>query len=164
MGRGRARATAIGVLVGTAALLAGCGESRHANDQRPQVSTRVSVTISPGKVMVQPLRIAMGPEKFQQSPQNQDHPQPPLKNSRGPLDVTFVAANQTTTDARLKIRGGAGNGIESETVYANSPGSFQLDLPTGSYTISAVGLPDAKPAHLKIGSFRASSQNDVLLP
>ena len=164
MGRGRARATAIGVLVGTAALLVGCGESRHANDQRPQVSTRVSVTISPSKVMVQPLQIAMGPEKFQQSPQNQDHPQPPLKNSRGPLDVTFVAANQTTTDARLKIRGGAGEGIESETVYANSPGSFQLDLPIGSYTISAVGLPDAKPAHLKIGSFRASSQNDVLLP
>jgi len=164
MGRGRARATAIGVLVGTAALLAGCGESRHANDQRPQVSTRVSVTISSDEVTVQPPQIAMGPEKFQQSPQNQDHPQPPLKNSRGPLDVTFVAANQTTTDAQLKIRGGAGAGIESETVYANSPGSFQLDLPTGSYTISAVGLPDAKPAHLKIGSFRASSQNDVLLP
>ncbi|MFL5872780.1 MAG: hypothetical protein ACJ75T_04775 [Solirubrobacterales bacterium] len=164
MGRGRARATAIGVLVGIAALLAGCGESRHANDQRPQVSTRVSVTISADKVMVQPLEVATGPEKFQQSPQNQNSPEPPLKNGHGPLDVTFVAANQTTTDAQLKIRGGAGDGIESETIYANSPGSFQVGLPAGSYTISAVGVPDAKPAHLEVGNFRGSSQNDVLLP
>jgi hypothetical protein len=156
--------TTIGVLVGTAALLVGCGESRHANDQRPQVSTRVSVTISPDQVRVQPLKVAMGPEKFQQTPQNQNSPEPPLKNGHGPLDVTFVTANQTTTDAQLKIRGGAGDGIESETIYANSPGSFQVGLPAGSYTISAVGVPDAKPAHLEVGSFRGSSQNDVLLP
>ena len=155
---------AIAGLVGATALFAGCGESRHANDQRPQVSTRVSVTISPTQVMVQPLKIAFGPEKFQQAPQNQDHAQPPLKNSKVPLDVTFVIANQTGTDAELKIRGGAGSGIESGTVFANSPDSFQVDLPTGSYTVSAVGLPEAKPGHLKVGSFRASSQNDVLLP
>lgn len=145
-------------------VLAGCGESRHANDQRPQVSTRVSVVIKSDEVVVQPLKIAMGPEKFQEIPQNQDHPEPPLKNPRGPLDVTFVAANQTGTDAQLKIKGGAGDGIESETVFANSPGSFQFDLPTGTYTITAVGVPDAKPAHLKVGPFRASSQNDVLTP
>lgn len=152
------------MLIGTAALLAGCGESRHANNQRPQVSTRVSVVIKPDQVIVQPLTIAMGPEKFQEIPQNQDHPEPPLKNSKGPLDVTFVAANQTGTDAQLKIRGNAGDGIESETVYANSPSSFHLDLPTGSYTIAAVGVPEARPARLKVGPYRASSQNDVLTP
>jgi hypothetical protein len=165
MGRGGARAAAVAALVGTAALLGGCGESRHANDQRPQVSTRVSVVIKDDEVVVQPLKVAMGPEKFQEIPQNQDHPEPPLKNAKGPLDVTFVAANQTGTDARLKIRGGAGSGLEStEPVYANSPGSFQFDLPTGSYTITAVGVPDAKPAHLQVGPYRASSQNDVLTP
>lgn len=152
------------MLVGTAALLIGCGESRHANNQRPQVSTRVSVVIKSDEVVVQPLKIAMGPEKFQESPQNQNYPEPPLKNPRGPLDVTFVAANQTGTDAQLKIEGGAGDGIESATVYANSPGSFQFDLPTGTYTITAVGLPEAQPAHLKVGPYRASSQNDVLTP
>jgi len=152
------------VLAGTAALLIGCGESRHANDQRPQVSTRVSVVIHSDQVIVQPLKIAMGPEKFQEIPQNEDHPEPPLKNARGPLDVTFVATNQTGTDAQLKIKGGAGDGIESETVFANSPGSFQLDLPTGNYTITAVGVPEARPAHLKVGPYRASSQNDVLTP
>ena len=155
---------AIAGLVGATALFAGCGESRHANDQRPQVSTRVSVTINPDGVIVQPLKIAMGPEKFQQIPQNQHHPQPPLKNSDGPLDVTFVAANQTGTDAQLKIRGSAGEGIESETVFARSPSSFQADLPTGTYTITAVGLPEARPGHLRVGPYRASSQNDVLTP
>lgn len=151
------------MLVGAAAL-AGCGESRHANDQRPQVSTRVSVVIKSDEVVVQPLTIAMGPEKFQEIPQNQDHPEPPLKNSKGPLDVTFVASNQTGSDAQLKIKGGAGDGLESATVFANSPSSFQFDLPTGDYTITAVGLPEARPAHLKVGPYRASSQNDVLTP
>jgi hypothetical protein len=160
MGAGRVRAAAAAALIGTTVLLAaGCGESRHANDQRPQVSTRVSVTISPRELIVQPLKIAMGPEKFQEIPQNQDHPEPPLKR-KGPLDVTFVIANQTPTDIRLKVRGAK----ESNTVFARSPGTFQLDLPTGSYTISAVGLPEARPAHLTVGSYRASSQNDVLTP
>ena len=136
MGRGKARAAAIAGLVGTTALLlGGCGESRHANDQRPQVSTRVSVTINPKEVIVQPLKIGIGPEELQEIPQNQDHPEPPLKNSRGPLDVTFVAANQTSTDVRLRIRGEAMP--EPQTVFARSPGSFQVDLPTGSYTITA---------------------------
>lgn len=143
-------------------LATGCGESRHDNDQRPQVSTRVSITVSPEELIVQPLKIGMGPEKFQEIPQNQDHPEPPLRR-KGPLDVTFVTANQTPTDIRLKIRGGARE-EKSDTIFARSPGNFQLDLPAGSYTISAIGLPEARPAHLTVGSYRASSQNDVLTP
>ena len=163
MGPRRAKATALAVLVGATALLIGCGESRHDNEQRPQVSTRVSVTISPKEVIVQPVEVAMGPEKFQEIPQNQDHPEPPLKNGKGPLDVVFVAANQTPGDIQLKIRG-SGKEVESNTVFARSPGSFQVNLPAGSYTITAAGLPEARPAHLTVGSYRASSQNDVLLP
>jgi hypothetical protein len=150
-------------LIGTTALLAaGCGESRHGNDQRPQVSTRVSVTVSPKEVIVQPVKVGMEAEKFQEIPQNQGHPEPPLKNDRGPLDVTFVAANQTPSDIHLKIRGT--REAESDTVFARSPGTFQVNLPAGSYTISAAGLPEARPAHLTVGAYRASSQNDVLLP
>ena len=162
MGPGRAKAAAAVALVATAALLIGCGESRHANEQRPQVSTRVSVTINPDEVIVQPVRIAMGPEKFQEIPQNVEYPEPPLRNGDGPLDVTFVAANQTTSDARLKITGG--KDFKSETIFARNPGTFQVDLPAGSYTITALGLPEARPARLTVGSYRASSQNDVLTP
>lgn len=161
MGSGRARAAAVAGLIAAALLAAGCGESRHANDQRPSPSTRVSVTVNPREVIVQPLRVATGPERNQQIPQNKEHPQPPLK-STAPLDVVFVTANQTERDLRLKIRGT--KEAESDTVYAHSPGNFQVNLPTGSYTITAAGMPEARPAHLKVGSYRASSQNDVLLP
>jgi hypothetical protein len=166
MGRGRARAAAIGVLAGTLALLAtGCGESRHGNDQRPQVSTQVSVLITPDEVIVQPAKIAMGRERLQEIPQNQRYPEPPLKNAKGPLDVIFVAANQTAADARLKISGpGLEEAKKSDVVFAHGPGKFQFDLPTGAYTISAVGLPEARPARLTVGGYRASSQNDVLTP
>jgi hypothetical protein len=152
---------AVAGLIGAAALVVGCGESRHGNEQRPQVSTRISVTISPKQVIVQPLKIGMAAEPTQEIPQNQAHPEPPIKTKK-PLDVTIVAANQTPVDAKLKIRGT--KEAETETVFARSPGSFQIDLPAGSYTITAVGLPEARPAHLTVGSYRASSQNDVLLP
>jgi hypothetical protein len=161
MGPGRARTAAAVGLLGAAAILAGCGESRHANEQRPQVSTRVSVTINPGEVIVQPTKVAFGPEPHQQIPQNYGQPQPPIK-TRKPLDLVLVAANQTTKDTQLKIRGD--KQAESETIYAHSPGTYGVQLPTGSYTISAVGMPEARPAHLTVGSYRASSQNDVLLP
>lgn len=161
MGPGRVRSTAVAGLVGAAVLLIGCGESRHANEQRPQGSTRVSITINRTEVIVQPTRIAFGPEKSQEIPQNQNHPEPPIKTKR-PLDLTLVAANQTPTDTRLKIRGE--KDAESDTIYARSPGTFGVNLPAGSYTISAVNMPEARPAHLTVGSYRASSQNDVLLP
>lgn len=163
MGPGRARTAAIASLIGATVLLAGgCGESRHANEQRPQGSTRVSVTINPNEVIVQPVKIGIEAERFQEIPQNQNHPEPPLKNAGGPLDVAFVTANQTPRDTKLKIRGA--KEAESDTIFARSPGTFQVGLPAGSYTISVVGLPEARPAHLTVGSFRASSQNDVLQP
>jgi len=162
MGPGRARAAAIACLSGAALLLAaGCGESRHANEPRPSGSTRVSVTINSEEVIVQPTAVGLKAEKFQQIPQNQDHPQPGIK-TKAPLDVVFVTANQTATDTKLKIRGA--KEAESDTVFARSPGTFQVSLPAGSYTVSVAGMPEARPAHLKVGSFRASSQNDVLLP
>jgi hypothetical protein len=121
----------------------------------------VSVTINPEQVLVQPAKVAFGPERNQQIPQNQGHAQPPIKTGK-PLDVILVAANQTPKDVQLKIRGD--REAESGTIYARSPGSFGVELPAGSYTISAVGMPAARPGHLTVGGFRASSQNEVLLP
>jgi hypothetical protein len=161
MGPGRARAFAVIAVVG-AALLVGCGESRHDNEQRPNVSTRVSITINSKELIVQPTEVGLKAEKTQEIPQNEDHPEPPIKTDK-PLDLTIVAANQTATDTQLKITG-AGKDAESGVVYAHSPGTFGFNLPAGSYTISAVKMPEARPAHLKVGSYRASSQNDVLLP
>lgn len=161
MGSGRARAAAVAALLAAAALTTGCGESRHANKPRPQVSTRVSVTINRGEVIVQPTRIAFGPERDKRIPQNQNHPQPPIKTTK-PLDVVFVAANQTEANTKLRIRGD--KEAESGTIYARGPATYGVALPAGAYTISAAGMPGAKPGHLVVGRYRGSSKNDVLLP
>ncbi len=158
MACGRARAAAVCVLAAALAA-AGCGTSSHANKPRPQVPTRVSVTISPRGVIVQPRRIAFGPERTQQIPQNQNHAQPPIK-TRGPLDVVFVVANQTGRSSAVRLHGT--REMELGTALAHSPETFQTELPTGAYTITAAGI--AASDRLAVGPYRASSQNDVLLP
>lgn len=151
----------VGVFALLALLAAGCGSQSHPNEQRPQAPTRVSVTISPRRVIVQPVRIGVGPARTQQIPQNQNHAQPPI-HTKAPLDVILVAANQTTTDSHLKLHGPRDS--TSGPLYGHSPGTYQTSLPAGTYTITAAGIPGARPARLVVGSYRASSQNDVLLP
>jgi hypothetical protein len=166
MGRGRARgstaATVAAVLVVAALALAGCGAESHPNQPRPQAPTRVSVTISGKQVIVAPTEIGFGKEKSQQIPQNQNHPQPVIKGDERPLDVIFVTANQTDTDLHLEVDGP--KEATSAAFPPSSPGTFQTELPTGTYTISAADIPGAKPGRLVVGPVRTSSQNDVLLP
>ena len=167
MGRGRgnrlpalAGAWALGLLL-LALLISGCGAETHANDPRPQPPTRVSVSVSEDAVTVQPEAVAIGPEPTQQIPQNQHAGQPQIR-SRAPLTVVFTAANLTDFDSHLEIRGP--KDVTSGPLFANSTATVQADLPTGSYTISAAGVPGAKAAKLTVGPYRSSSQNDVLLP
>ncbi|HEY2477608.1 MAG TPA: hypothetical protein VGI17_02665 [Solirubrobacterales bacterium] len=159
---GRARVAGGGALAALILALvgAGCGATSHPNEPRPAVPTRVSVTIGKGGIIVVPGTIGMGPEKHQQLPQNQNHPQPAVK-TQAPLDVVFVTANQTGSDAKLEIRGP--HKATSPPIGPNSPATFGAELPTGSYTIAASGVHGA-PATLKVGPYRASSKNDLLLP
>jgi hypothetical protein len=159
---GRARVAGGGALAALILALvgAGCGAESHPNEPRPAVPTRVSVTIGNGGIIVKPGTIGVGPEKHQQLPQNQNHPQPDRK-TQAPLDVVFVTANQTTKDSKLVIHGP--HEATSPQIHANSPATFAAELPTGSYTISAAGEHGA-PATLKVGPYRASSKNDLLLP
>lgn len=143
-----------------AALAAGCGAQTHPNGPRPQVATRVAVTIGPHGLIVQPGRIGFGPEKTQQIPQNQNHAQPPIK-TKGPLTVVLVAANQTGTPSHLEVHGRVD--ASSGPIPARSPGTMQADLPAGTYTVSAAGIPGGT-GKLVVGPYRASSKNDVLLP
>jgi hypothetical protein len=163
MGRGRARLAAVAGAIGALALAAtGCGAQTHPNEPRPQVSLHVSVKIGPREVIVQPPEIATGPERTQQIPQNMNDPQPPIKGAKGPIDVTLVAANETGSDARLRLRGP--KDASSGPIYAHSPGTMQTALPSGTYTIAASGVPGARPGKLVVGRYHASSENDVLLP
>ena len=76
--------------------------------------------------------------------------------------MRIVAANQTGTDTRLELRGP--RSASSGPIPANSPGTLQADLPTGTYVIAAAGIPGARIGKLVVGPYRASSENDVLLP
>lgn len=158
----RAPGLALAGVAGALALgAAGCGTQGHANDPRPQVATRVSVTVTTKKVTVQPEAIGRGPEKTQQIPQNYHAAQPPIKTNK-PLTVVFVAANLTDFPTHLEIHGPKSS--TSGPLVANGGGTLQVDLPTGAYTLSAADIPSARPAKLAIGPYRASSKNDVLLP
>lgn len=159
-GRGRIAATAL-ALAGLALAATGCGTEEHPNLPRPQPPTRVSVTVTPKQVTVQPARIAIGPEPTQQIPQNQ-HAGQPTVDSDAPLDVVFVTANLTDYDSHLEIRGR--KRVTSGLLVANGNGSMLTALPTGVYRIGAADVPGAKPARFTVGPYRTSSQNDVLLP
>jgi hypothetical protein len=153
---------AAGCVLGTLALAAaGCGAEENANEPRPQPPTRVSVTITPRAITVQPPRIAVGPEPSQQIPQNQHAGQPPIR-SKAPVDVVFVAANLTSVDSKLEIHGPKDATLGK--LVANGNGSMLRALPTGAYTVRAADIPGAKPVRFVVGPYRTSSQNDVLLP
>jgi hypothetical protein len=141
--------------------VAGCGASTHPNQPRPAVSTRVSVILTSNAVIVQPGEVATGEEQSEQIPQNRGVKQPRI-DTRKPLDVTFVAANQTGAPVHFVVKGPSE--AKSGTVGARSPGSFQASLKTGSYTVVASDSPGARPAHFTVGPYRASSENDFLLP
>jgi hypothetical protein len=125
------------------------------------VALQVSVTIGPKEILVQPPAIGVDAARTQQIPQNQNHPQPPIR-TKAPATVRIVAANQTDTDTRLEIRGP--RNASSGPIPAHSPGTLQTALPAGTYVIAARGIPGARIGKLVVGSYRASSQNDVLLP
>jgi hypothetical protein len=163
MGSGRgSRFLAAGcALVALALLSAGCGAQEHANEPRPQPPTRVSVTVTPRAITVQPPRIAVGPEPKQQIPQNQHVSQPQVR-SKAPVDVVFVAANLTDFDSKLEVRGP--KDFKSGALVANGNGSLLAALPTGVYKVSAADIPSAKPVSFTVGPYRDSSQNDLLLP
>jgi hypothetical protein len=166
---GRTRVAGGGALAALilAVVGAGCGAESHPNEPRPAVPTRVSVTIGKGGIEVQPQTIGMGPEKHQQLPQNQGHPQPPIK-TQAPLDVVFVTANQTSSKEKLVIKGP--KRATSPAITPNSPATFAAELPAGTYKIIADGgckrggLCTFPGATLKVGPYRASSKNDLLLP
>jgi hypothetical protein len=162
MGRGRAKGALATCVFAVAALVAaGCGAESRPNDPRPQVALQVSVSIGDDEISVQPSQIGIGPARTQQIPQNQNHEQPDIR-TKAPATVRIVASNQTDSEARLELRGPSS--ARSEPIPANSPGTLQADLETGTYTIAAAGVPGARVGKLIVGPFRASSENDVLLP
>ena len=109
-----------------------------------------------------PSRIALGPEKSKLIQQNRT-PGAARDRHRRAAHVVFVS-RQPDPDSTPSSRSAAPKDATSGLLVANGNGSYQTALPTGLYTVSAADIPGAKPAKLVVGPYRASSQNDVLLP
>lgn len=149
-------------MVVAALAIAGCGAESHPNEPRPQSPTRISVTLNDSGVVVTPIRVAFGPERSQQIPQNQNHAQPPIKTKK-PLQVVFVIANQTDHPTWLQVHGRPKD-VASPPIPPNSPATYPAELPTGSYYVTADKVSTDNEPILHIGPVRTSSENDVLLP
>jgi hypothetical protein len=153
-----------GACVGALALagLSACGAEEHANDLRPAPPVRVSVAVTDSAITVTPDRIGVGPEEAKIIPQNKGQKQPNIPGDKVPLNVVFVSANLTHDEGKLQVTGP--RTATSGALVADGNNLFQIGLPTGIYKISAKGIPGAEPATLAVGPYRASSQNDLLLP
>jgi hypothetical protein len=158
LGRGIAAAACAGTL---SLVALGCGAEEHPNEPRPSAASRVSVAVTESSISVLPERVGVGPAKSQLIPQNQNQPQPPI-HTKAPLNVVFVITNLTPIKSRLVIRGP--KNTTSGPLVPHGNFTLHTDLPTGVYTVRATGLPHSGSDELVVGSYRASSQNDLLEP
>ena len=139
----------------------GCG----AEEPRQRPAARAA---DPGQRRDQPRRdhgaAAADRRRPRKDPADPAEPEPAAAADPAPttpLDVVFVTANLTATDSKLEIRGP--KDASSGPLVANGNGTFQTALPTGP-TRSAPPTSPAPSRPLVVGPYRASSQNDVLLP
>jgi hypothetical protein len=132
-------------VVVAALAIAGCGSSKdYANDPRPSTPINVSAVISQDKVSVDPKTFGGGP-------------------------VTMIIANLTEKTHKVTVEtdelGASNPGLKQTSSSINPQGTatLKVDMKSGSYTVRADD-PKIKPAHVKVGKSRASSQDELLQP
>jgi hypothetical protein len=135
---GRSRRGGIAALGAVAAIgaLAGCGSSSFPNKPRAAEPIELTASIGPKAVQVAPDKVGAGLARI-------------------------TIANISSNPATFRLHGPTS--ASSEVIEPNSPTTLELDLKRGSYTASASGS-GFRPATLKVGPKRASSQNTLLLP
>jgi hypothetical protein len=134
------------LLLGTAALLAGCGGDDFENDRRPSVPKELTGVIQDRGVTISPK-----------------------KEGAGPFVITI--SNQTDDAHTVTLEGTSSATSVQETVGPIQPqdtGTIQKTLPEGKYEVRA-GSEQAvekeiPPAELDIGPDRDSSNDELLLP
>jgi hypothetical protein len=121
-------------LVGAA--LAGCGAASNPRDPRPPAQLEVSASVNPQKVQI-------SPDKF------------------GGGVVNFTVANLSGSPIRFSVSGP--KNASTVEIQPGAPDYLKMNLTEGTYQAS-VGQSKIKPATIKVGPERASSQNQLLLP
>ena len=132
----RATLAALGVLV--AGSLAACGSKDFPNDPRPPSPIEVSAKVDSKKVVVSPDRFGAGL-------------------------VTFTVANLSNSPVRFTIDG-TSKKVSTSEIQPGTPGSLKIQLRQGDYRATAGQGASARPAAIKVGPERATSQNKLLEP
>ena len=141
--RGRRRASRgsrVAVLALVASLaavaVAGCGASSNPNDPRPPAQLEVSASVNPEKVQI-------SPDKF------------------GAGVVNFTVANLSGSPITFSVDGP--KKASTAQIQPGAPDYLKMNLSEGTYR-ATVGNSRIKPATIKVGPERPSSQNQLLLP
>jgi hypothetical protein len=139
--------TAGGLLVGALALAAGgCGGGGgdYKNELRPPSPIVITASVSKDGVSVSPRRLGAGP-------------------------ISLIVSNQTGASQQVTIESattpGSGPGIRQETPPINPRDTATLtaDVAPGTYRVHVAG-DGIRAATFRVGSARASAQNDLLQP
>jgi hypothetical protein len=119
-----------------AVVVAGCGAKSNPNDPRPAAQLEVSASVNSDRVQISPAKFGAGV-------------------------VNFTVANLSGSPITFSV-----NGPEKASTAQIQPGApdlLKMDLTEGTYQ-ATVGNPRIKPATIRVGPKRPSSQNQLLLP
>jgi hypothetical protein len=130
---------AVAALATLAALsLGACGEEDFANEPaRAAATINVAARVDEREVVVSPDRFGAGL-------------------------VNFTIANFSDSPVRFTLSGP--KEAATQPIPPGAPGSLKIELPEGSYEVSAGNATSARPATLEVGPRRQGSENDLLLP
>ena len=117
--------------------LASCGEDDFANDPRPPAPVQLTARIGDDDVTVSPQEIGAG-------------------------IASITISNQSKDPASLVLEGPTDEA--SEEILPNNVATIKIVLDEGEYTATAGEGNEQREGVLNVGSERASSSNDLLLP
>jgi hypothetical protein len=135
--RGTLRFAAPALAIAAAIGVGACGEDDFENDPRPPASIELTARISDKQVVVSPGAVGAGP-------------------------ATITISNQGADPATLTLEGPTD--VLGSEIPPGAVGSLKADLEEGEYEVSGGPGSPARPGTLEVGTARASSQNDLLLP
>lgn len=132
---GRAAPLAVAASIAAAGAV-GCGAGSNPSDPRPPAQLEVSASVNPQKVQI-------SPDKF------------------GAGVVNFTVANLSGAPITFSVNGP--RKASTTEIQPGAPDYLKMNLPEGTYQ-ATVGKSRIKPATIKVGPERRSSQNQLLLP
>ncbi len=133
-GRRLASLGACALLLG--GVLAGCGAKDFPNNPRPPTPLEVSAKVDSQRVQVSPDRFGAGL-------------------------VNFTVANLSSSPITFNVTGPT-RGSTTE-IQPGAPDYLRINMKEGTYRVAA-SKPRIKPATIKVGPERPSSQNTLLEP